>query len=186
MTLSDEQIQDLLRVGNPTDEECRLIRMGWDAALARMRTTAAPSGWLRAIDEALVVTHLGVANASDTYEQAKAKLDSLEATEKDSAHHKALAESALRVAKGWEDKCDELRVKIESMEQQEPVAWYSKQYGFVYMSRHSSQFEHGSILYLRNGAPAWRIEGSSKVALLDMASLPHGTVFYALTGAKGE
>ena len=26
MTLSDEQIQDLLRVGNPTDEECRLIR----------------------------------------------------------------------------------------------------------------------------------------------------------------
>lgn len=34
-------------------------------------------GWLRAIDEALVVTHLGVANASDTYEQAKAKLDSL-------------------------------------------------------------------------------------------------------------
>ena len=36
-----------------------------------------PSGWLRAVDEALVVTHLGVANASDTYEQAKAKLDSL-------------------------------------------------------------------------------------------------------------
>ena len=36
-----------------------------------------PSGWLRAIDEALVVTHLGVANASDAYEQAKAKLDSL-------------------------------------------------------------------------------------------------------------
>ena len=36
-----------------------------------------PSGWLRAIYEALVVAHLGVANASDTYEQAKAKLDSL-------------------------------------------------------------------------------------------------------------
>lgn len=36
-----------------------------------------PSGWLRAIDEALVVAHLGVANTSDTYEQAKAKLDSL-------------------------------------------------------------------------------------------------------------
>ena len=39
MTLSDEQIQDLLRVGNPTDEECRLIRTGWDAA---MRTKSAP------------------------------------------------------------------------------------------------------------------------------------------------
>ena len=47
-------------------------------------------------------------------------LDRLEAAEKDSAHHKALAESALRVAKGWEDKCDELRAKIEAMERQEP------------------------------------------------------------------
>ena len=77
MTLSDEQIQDLLRVGNPTDEECRLIRMGWDAAIARMRTKSVPDGWLRAIDEALVTAHIGVANAHDTYEQAKAKLDNL-------------------------------------------------------------------------------------------------------------
>ena len=36
-----------------------------------------PEGWLRAIDEALVVAHIGVANESDTYEQAKAKLDNL-------------------------------------------------------------------------------------------------------------
>jgi len=36
-----------------------------------------PTGWLRAIDEALVVAHIGVANESDTYEQAKAKLDNL-------------------------------------------------------------------------------------------------------------
>ena len=77
MTLSDEQIQDLLRVGNPSAEECRLIRMGWDAAIARMRTKSVPEGWLRAIDEALVTAHIGVANAHDTYEQAKAKLDSL-------------------------------------------------------------------------------------------------------------
>ena len=85
-----------------------------------------------------------------------------------------------------EKERDALRAKIETMERQEPVAWYSKQYGFVYMSRHHSQFEHGSILYLRNGTPAWRIEGSAKVALLDIASLPHGTVFYAAPGAKGE
>ena len=38
---------------------------------------SAPEGWRRAIDEALVVTHIGVAKASDTYEQAKAKLDNL-------------------------------------------------------------------------------------------------------------
>ena len=36
-----------------------------------------PSGWLRAIDEALIVTHLGVANAEDSYEDAKRKLDAL-------------------------------------------------------------------------------------------------------------
>ena len=30
--LSDEQIQDLLLCGNPTDEEMRLIRIVWDAA----------------------------------------------------------------------------------------------------------------------------------------------------------
>ena len=30
--LSDEQIQDLLLCGDPTDEEMRLIRIGWDAA----------------------------------------------------------------------------------------------------------------------------------------------------------
>ena len=48
MTLSDEQIQDLLRVGNPSAEECRLIRMGWDAALAEIR--AQPVGWIDAGD----------------------------------------------------------------------------------------------------------------------------------------
>lgn len=77
MTLSDEQIQELLHVGNPSAEECRLIRIGWNAALARMRTQGVPDGWLRAIDEALVVTHLGVADESYTYEQAREKLTNL-------------------------------------------------------------------------------------------------------------
>ena len=36
-----------------------------------------PEGWLRAIDETLVAAHIGVANADDTYEQAKSKLDNL-------------------------------------------------------------------------------------------------------------
>lgn len=36
-----------------------------------------PDVWLRAIDEALVVTHLGVANAGDSYEDAKRKLNEL-------------------------------------------------------------------------------------------------------------
>ena len=45
----------------------------------------------------------------------------IEAAENDAAHQKALAESALRVAEGWERKCGELRAKITEMEQQEPV-----------------------------------------------------------------
>ena len=53
----------------------------WKAIEARMTGTqpapGIPEGWLQAIDEALVVAHIGVANESDTYEQAKAKLDTL-------------------------------------------------------------------------------------------------------------
>jgi hypothetical protein len=35
------------------------------------------AGWLRAIDEEMVVSHLGVANADDSYEAAKEKLNNL-------------------------------------------------------------------------------------------------------------
>lgn len=53
----------------------------WKAIEARVNgaqpAPSVPDGWLRAVDEALVVAHIGVANASDTYEEAKAKLDSL-------------------------------------------------------------------------------------------------------------
>lgn len=37
----------------------------------RLGTSLSSEGWLRAIDEALIVAHIGVANPSDTYEQAK-------------------------------------------------------------------------------------------------------------------
>ena len=57
-------------------------------------------------------------DAADEIERLRA---SLEAAETDAAHQKALAESALRVAEGWERKCDALRAKIESMERQEPI-----------------------------------------------------------------
>ena len=49
MKLSDEQIQDLLRVGNPTDEECRLIRMGWDAAMRERTAMSVPTALLVAV-----------------------------------------------------------------------------------------------------------------------------------------
>ena len=49
----------------------------WLCGIPAQPAPSVPDGWLRAIDEALVVAHLGTANADDTYEQAKAKLDSL-------------------------------------------------------------------------------------------------------------
>ena len=58
----------------------RLVGGEEDGASPYARPVPAPSvpgGWLRAIDEALVVTHLGVANAEDSYEDAKRKLDAL-------------------------------------------------------------------------------------------------------------
>src|SRR5690606_35153361 len=37
-----------------------------------------------------------------------------ETAENDAAHQKDLADSALRVAEGWERKCDELRAELET------------------------------------------------------------------------
>ena len=50
---------------------------GIDGYVPAQPAPSVPEGWLRAIDEALVAAHIGVANAHDTYEQAKAKLDNL-------------------------------------------------------------------------------------------------------------
>ena len=71
----------------------------------------------------------------------------VETTENDAAHQKALADSALRVAEGWERKCGELRAalrhetdcveaakaeidalrsKIEAMERQKPVGKFAQ------------------------------------------------------------
>ena len=57
-------------------------RKGWNDAIRQAMdyaqpTPSVPDGWLRAVDEALVTAHSGVANTEDTYEQAKAKLDNL-------------------------------------------------------------------------------------------------------------
>ena len=53
----------------------------WRAIEARMTgaqpAPSIPEGWFRAIEEALVVAHTGVANADDTYEEARAKLERL-------------------------------------------------------------------------------------------------------------
>ena len=83
-----------------------------------------------------------------------ALLDRLAAAENDSARHKALAESALRVANGWEDKCDALRAKIEAMEKQESVATVIKEGDSRYwMSERLWTFPDGKYpLYAAPGA----------------------------------
>jgi hypothetical protein len=44
-----------------------------------------PDGWMRAIDEALVVHHIDIADSSDGYEEAKKKLNELLAINSDIA-----------------------------------------------------------------------------------------------------
>jgi hypothetical protein len=74
---------------------------------------------------------------------------------------------------------DELASRVRELEGREPAGWYSKQYGFVYMKRQPHMFEVGSILYLKDGRPAWRVDSKcSMTALMGMSDLPHGEVFY--------
>ena len=66
-----------------TDREWRAESGVWAAAWKAAKNHGAqpapsvPEGWLRAVDEALVTAYVGVANADDTYELAKAKLNNL-------------------------------------------------------------------------------------------------------------
>lgn len=77
-----EKIQEALReqqeinLSDPAVQKRLAAQWGYVPAGAQP-TPSVPEGWLRAIDEALVTAHIGVANAHDTYEQAKAKLDNL-------------------------------------------------------------------------------------------------------------
>ena len=81
--IADMQAQHNSELITENDSGEALIRL--DGAIAAVEdnfalaqpTPSIPEGWLRAIDEALVVAHVGVANKSDTYEQAKEKLNNL-------------------------------------------------------------------------------------------------------------
>ena len=52
-------------------------RKGSDRDVPLYTSPPVPQGWLRAIDEEMVATHLGVADANDDYTSAKQKLHAL-------------------------------------------------------------------------------------------------------------
>ena len=85
-----------------------------------------PGGWIDDLRMERNDLRAAVRHEADCIEAAMAEINSLrariETAENDAAHQKALAESALRVAEGWERKCGELRARIEQMEKQKPVA----------------------------------------------------------------
>lgn len=58
-----------------------------------------PVAWVRAIDEALMCSHLGVANASDSYEEAKRKINILLAHEQSIGAYFAEQDAAPKVPK---------------------------------------------------------------------------------------
>lgn len=79
----------------------------------------------------------------------------IETAENDAAHQKALADSALRAAEGWERKCGELRAKIAEMEQQEPAGTLHDDGYFVWRKTAPHQSNYAGwkmVLYLAPGA----------------------------------
>jgi len=59
------------------DENLKALIAGEQIPHLLYPAPAVPEGWMRVIDEAMVSSHLGVANASDTYGEAKKKLNDL-------------------------------------------------------------------------------------------------------------
>lgn len=87
---------------------------------------AVSEGWIRAIDEALVCHHIDVANATDTYEQAKDKLNKLLCVVQDIGAYFAKQEQAQKCHKcghDWHaDSCVNVAPKQEPA-QAVPAFW---------------------------------------------------------------
>ena len=115
----------------------------------------------------------------DRLEAAEKERDALrvkaEAVESDAAHQKTLAESALRVAEGWERKCDALRAKVERMEQQGPVEW---------QTRTRPAWNDGTWGPWRKCSEEYAEDIKKTPLLHDW--LYEARALYALPGAKGE
>ena len=80
--LLGENIQDgVVGFGDSPDAAMWAFDEAWREKLppasGAQPAPSVPEGWLRAIDEALIVAHIGMASADDTYAQAKSKLDTL-------------------------------------------------------------------------------------------------------------
>jgi hypothetical protein len=72
-------------------------------------------GWLRAIDEAMVVSHIGVANADDSYETAKEKLNNLICFHTDVATDSAVNGGFKLVPVEQNEEIERLRAKVTTL-----------------------------------------------------------------------
>ena len=139
MTINTNELRRLAQAAAPGPWKMRPVGDG------RQKFAVADSDFL----PILTVTDEGGATFGTVYDDADTKfiaaanpaanpaaiselLDRLEAVEKEVAHIKEVEfhRKMRAVAVGWEKKCarleqerDELRAKVEAMEQQEPVAW---------------------------------------------------------------
>lgn len=107
-------------------------------------------------------------------------IDRLEAAESDAAHQKALADSALRVAEGWEEKCNSLRAKIAEMERQEPLDAGSD----VFRSAFEAALKAGNWPATRQG-DGYR-SPSTQIAWRIAFSTVNRLKLYLAPGAQGE
>jgi len=130
---------------SPTPVEAWFSALGWQAA----RQSA--DGWLRAVDEALVVTHLGIAEATDDYEVAKKKLAALIQWHVTVALDPAVSEDAQALIDQGRQSAGENRAPSDAATGQEPVAtvesWTNGSYHRNYKLTWHKDVEAGTKLY---------------------------------------
>lgn len=159
------------------------VSLSWVRLLRDFQQGASPATISELLDR-LEAAEKSDAESLAMYRRARDEREALrtkaETAENDAAHQKALADSALRVAEGWERKCGEmraalqhetdcveaakaeiaaLRAKIEAMERQKPAYW----------------------------GPKHAIDGGSTTVIVGRFPVnPTDAPLYAIPGAKGE
>lgn len=137
-----------------------------------------------AIQDRLEAAEKSDAESIAMYRKARDERDTLrakiETAENDAAHQKALAASALRVAKGWERKCGELRAEvIYWKEQKEPGAAGWRALARILQAKIDAMEQQEPIGGMLEVSP-------HNYELRWYRPVPFGTKLYTLPGAKGE
>ena len=116
-----------------TTNEC----IGTNDTCGYRPSTPLREGWVRAIDEALVCWHIGIADAADTYEAAKEKLHKLISIEIDAATDPAVNGGKVLVPREPTD------AMVQAAENAEDVMYYQAEGVYKAMIAATTDYEEG-------------------------------------------